>query len=213
MAGENLIRHLRELILPQRLSMITSLEISWLLKTLPSDDFEKLVFDDENIDEDDLSTFLQAVSTEFPNLKRLYASLEDHDSCDFYYGGVERHISTIEKHLNRFILRMPGLEECAFSLPLFLFDFLYHEAALIEGKSGDQKMWTLVESHRQVWHSVEGKMTVMRLPYADSYPQPPFQLDDDKSSVGYWLLEGTNEPLEAEEVDFSDYAEINGYYY
>lgn len=189
-----MICHLPRLLLPQRLSSITSLEITWSLKTNPVE----TDLDSADLDEAHLETFLQLLSSHFSQLGRLCVSLEESDMCDFHPMTEEKHVKVIEKHLDEFSQRMAGLRECVFSLPEFLFEYAYSDATSIPEKHGDYEMWISVDSYRQVWRTVNGGSTAVRLPYLDSYPRPPFHLDCDSTQVhGYWMLEGSNRPQQS----------------
>ncbi|KAJ4040598.1 hypothetical protein NW756_010980 [Fusarium oxysporum] len=76
MSNEAMITHLPQLLLPQRLASITSLEISWNLKSRYESGLWSITDDEYFIDEEDLKRISQITSTQFPQLHRLYLSLE-----------------------------------------------------------------------------------------------------------------------------------------
>ncbi|TVY79577.1 hypothetical protein Focb16_v009506 [Fusarium oxysporum f. sp. cubense] len=76
MANEAMITHLPQLLLPQRLAFITSLEISWNLKSRYESGLWSIMDDEYFIDEEDLKRISQIISTQFPQLRCLYLSFE-----------------------------------------------------------------------------------------------------------------------------------------
>ncbi|KAF4471199.1 hypothetical protein FALBO_1886 [Fusarium albosuccineum] len=188
MRGESMLTHLPQLLLPQRLEIMTSLEISWPLKTLYVED----ELDKADLDEDHLEIILKLlVSSKFPALRRLYLSLEESDQSWFAIHGEEDYIEAILKHLDPFVQRMAHLRECAVAIPDQFFDFVYGDAAFVYVEPG--VYGHTLKSFRQIWRGTDGKMTVVQLPYANSYPAPPHHLVKDGSDVpGYWILEGSD---------------------
>ncbi|KAF4955920.1 hypothetical protein FSARC_11735 [Fusarium sarcochroum] len=166
LSSDNIATHLPRLLLPQRLAVMTSLEIKWPLK-----------------EEDHLKTLLDLLSPpHFPSLKKLYVSLE-------YTGNDEpsQPLDSITGHLDQFVKNRPGLNECSFALPVELYEEI---AAKCLQKESSWKRIT----YSEVWRSLNGSLNTIRLPYVDSYPSPPFHLGP-KPGMGYWLLEGTDAPL------------------
>ncbi|KAF4454865.1 hypothetical protein F53441_2735 [Fusarium austroafricanum] len=181
MKGQALLTYLPSLIPPQRLKTITSLEITWCLKTrvVPHDLFDE-------IDESNLDVLLDQLSTsQFYALRNLYVHLDVLSQARISMHAMESYLETILAHLDQF-QHMNYLEELAFAIHYMLFDELYYEATskLREGRTKD------FDSYRQIWRSSDGEMTVVQLPYVDSYPGPPYHLMQDGTEVsGYWILE------------------------
>ncbi|KAM5368080.1 hypothetical protein ACJZ2D_009684 [Fusarium nematophilum] len=188
MSGESMLSHLPQLLLPQRLEVMTALEMSWPLKTCHVED----ELDKADLDQDHLETILKLLSpSRFPALCHLYLSLEDSDEASFAIHAEEEYIEAILKHLDLFAQRMSHLRECAFALPDQFFDFIYDNAAFILEPHG--RYGSYLKSYRQVWRYVDGDTTVVRLPYVDSYPGPPHHLVQANNHVsGYWILEGSD---------------------
>lgn len=163
---EPLLTRLTQLVLPHRLAHITSLEIRWPFKTV-----------------DHLNAAFHHLSpSHFPNLKRLYISLE----YDVY---IEPSIapSAITAILNEFVRNRSDLVECAFALPSKTFESIARHLITSDSRCGRI-------THSEIWCSLDGSLHAVRLPYVDSYPKPPFQLGSNPGR-GYWLLEGTCAPL------------------
>lgn len=163
---EPLVTHLNAVILPQRLAVITSLELKWPLTTTEY-----------------LGTLFDSISPpQLPSLKRVYVSLvHPEEPCP----GLSW--DQLRSQLDNFVKNRPGLTECTFALPFDKFEFA--AGTLVQKDSSWER-----NTYSQVWRSLDGEMHVIRLPYTDSYPSPPFQLGPNPGS-GYWLLEGTDAPL------------------
>ncbi|XEV03122.1 hypothetical protein FSHL1_008409 [Fusarium sambucinum] len=163
---EPLLTHLTQLILPHRLALITSLEITWPANTT-----------------DELETLVHHLSLpQFPNLKRLYISLQAHEGCE-----ADLNHGSITSALAEFVRNRPDLIECAVALPFRSFESIAHDLIQVDS-SWERKTYS------QIWSSLDGSLHAVRLPYVDSYPKPPFQLGPNPGA-GYWLLEGTAAPL------------------
>jgi hypothetical protein len=163
---EPLLTHLTQLILPHRVSLITSLEIQWSLTTV-----------------NHLDPLFRSLSLPcFPNLKRLYISLENYEES-----GAGLAPESITSSLNEFVRSRSELIECAFALPFRNFEDIAHD--LIHTNSTWKR-----QTYSQIWCSLDGSFHAIRMPYVDSYPHPPFQLGPNPGA-GYWLLEGTDAPL------------------
>ncbi|KAM0547486.1 hypothetical protein ACHAPJ_010359 [Fusarium lateritium] len=166
LSREAMATHLHRLLLPRRLAVITSLEIKWQIQT-----------------EEHFQTLLDLLSPpHFPSLKRLYISL-----VYAWHGRHAQSVDSITRKLDQFVESRPELDECAVSAPLEVYepvarDFLQEESS-----------WKR-NTYSETWRSLEGSMHAIRLPYVDSYPNPPFHLGPNPG-VGYWLLEGCDAPL------------------
>ncbi|KPA35943.1 hypothetical protein FLAG1_11324 [Fusarium langsethiae] len=175
--------HLYQLIPPQRLETVTSLELRWYLKTRFTS------WDDtiDSLDEDHLqSVFNQISSPYFPALRNLYITLEDSSQARLSVDAIENCQEIILKHLDNFSQRTSQLKQFSCALPSVFFESIYHEATEeIRGRSAIE-----YESYRQVWRGSDGKMTVVRLPYVDNYPGPPHHISPGNvNSCNYWILE------------------------
>ncbi|KAF5636013.1 hypothetical protein F52700_5327 [Fusarium sp. NRRL 52700] len=184
MSGEAMISHIGQLVLPQRLAAVTSLEIRWPLQRENEacaghhDEHTNAIrrmLHPYQLDVDQLSFVLDTLSsTRFPNLRRLCISFEKEYN--------ERHISNPEAHdivtnkLLQFAKSRPKLKECAFALPHKIFDTIANEDLDVEGPP-----------RKQVWCDSGGKMHAMHAPFVNSYPAPPPYLDNREDS-GFWLL-------------------------
>ncbi|KAH7118643.1 hypothetical protein B0J13DRAFT_569479 [Dactylonectria estremocensis] len=187
MASELMVTNLPDLLLPQQLAVISSLEISWALITRPVTD----ELDHADLDEHHLQIILQLLSSKFPALRRLYLSLEEHATC-FSIHAEREYMRVVEKHLGQFVKGMPALRECAFAVPEWFFDFVYDEASSEPVGDGTYQS---TESYRQVWRTIDGEASIIRLPFVNSYPCAPYHLTHAASQLpGYWILEGSNAP-------------------
>jgi hypothetical protein len=178
-----MIIHLPQLIPPQRLESVTALEVRWYLKTR----FTTWEDPHDTLDEDHLESVFSMLSSPcFPALRNLYITLEDSSQARLSVDAIEDYQEIILRHLDGFSQRMGHLDQLSCALPSIFFDFIYHEATEeIRGRSAVE-----YESYRQVWRDSEGQMTVVRLPYIDSYPGPPHHIfPDNTKSCGYWILE------------------------
>jgi hypothetical protein len=191
MSGEAMITHLPRLVVPQRLASLTSIEIRWPLKSLP---LEELKSEDHyhstyfavhqgvapfSLDLDQLSVGLDALSsTHFPSLRRLYISFEK-----FYnWQGFSRYLTYVFmlQKLREFVkMRYKPLDECAFAFPEAIYQHITSS-----DPSGLKR-----DSFSQAWDSLDGNLHMIRIPYMDSYPDPPFHLED-RHKRGFWILEG-----------------------
>ncbi|EXK43212.1 hypothetical protein FOMG_05859 [Fusarium oxysporum f. sp. melonis 26406] len=169
MANEAMMTHLTQLLLPQRLAFITSLEISWNLKSRYESGLWSITDDEYFIDEEDLKRISQIISTQFPQLRRLYLSLELSRQLGPCWGPDAW--PAISRHLDNLARIIPSLTEHAISLP------------------------EICHSYNQIWRSTDGHIDAIRLPYVDSYPRAPCHIDTSTSKgKGYWILNGSNWP-------------------
>ncbi|KAF4434589.1 NADH dehydrogenase, partial [Fusarium acutatum] len=183
MTNEAMIAHLPQLLLPQRLASITSLQISWNLKSRYESGFWNV------IDEADLKHTCGIISTQFPQLRRLYLSLERSRHLGSCWGSDAW--PTISLHLDNLARMMPSLTEHAISLPDIPFDSILYDAKETDFGSYSE----ICHSYNQIWRSTDGEMDVIRLPHVDSYPRAPYHIDTSTSKgKGYWILNGSNWP-------------------
>jgi hypothetical protein len=167
MYDEPLLTYADQLILPHRVSLITSLEVKWEPESA----------------EDWGETFFNLLALpRFPNLKRLYISLQ----FDWRYDSA--WFNTICGYMDKLVKARPGLTECALAIPFKIF---YDAARDYIQKNDGWKRCT----YSELWYSVDrtGGPEAIRLPFVDSYPRPPFQVTNP--GAGWWLLEGTDAPL------------------
>lgn len=189
MANEAMIAHLPQLLLPQRLAFITSLEISWNLKSRYESGLWSITDDEYFIDEEDLKRISQIISTQFPQLPRLYLSLELSRQLGPCWG--LNAWPAISRHLDNLARIMPSLTEHAISLPDTPFDSILYDAKETDFGSYSE----ICHSFNQIWRSTDGHIDVIRLPYVDSYPRAPCHIDTSTSKgKGYWILNGSNWP-------------------
>ncbi|KAM0196116.1 hypothetical protein ACHAPA_004759 [Fusarium lateritium] len=122
------------------------------------------------------SLILDILSPEqFPSLQKLYISFEkDNPRQDF--SPAIQHAKMMQK-LREFVKSRPGFRECAFAMPEGIF-------RCITGM-GDKR-----ETYSQVWDSLDGNLHTICMPFENSYPDPPFHLEE-RQHVGFWLLEGS----------------------
>ncbi|KAF4341549.1 hypothetical protein FBEOM_4451 [Fusarium beomiforme] len=177
LSGEATISHLKELINVQHLNAITSLEI-------------KCPINDNSTIGDIIAHLRPNPVSTFPNLKRLYISMEWGGKDNWAYGLKDEIVA-----FDSLVRQMHRLEECAFALPFEWFsDFAAHTI-----RNGNQT------SYSQLWRALvgdggdenvaaRGTFEAVRLPHVDSYPKPPYHLGDT-AGVGYWILEACELPL------------------
>ncbi|OBS20327.1 hypothetical protein FPOA_06700 [Fusarium poae] len=181
--GQAMMIHLHQLIPSQRLDTVTSLEVRWYFKTRFTS------WDDtiDRLDEDYLETvFSQLSPPYFPALRNLYITLEDSSQARLSWNAQSDYRSIIYEHLDNFSKRMSNLKQLSCALPSFFLDYHYRSATeeIREGIAIHH------ESYRQFWRGDDGKLAAVRLPYVDSYPDPPHHLVvDDTKRHGYWILE------------------------
>ncbi|KAF5544801.1 hypothetical protein FPHYL_10937 [Fusarium phyllophilum] len=183
MANEALITHLPQLLVPHRLASITSLEISWNLKSRHESGIWNV------IDEADLKNLCGIISTQFTQLHRLYLSLEESRQLGACY--APDVWPAISPHLDNLARTLPCLQEHAIALPDTPFDSILDGAAIRH--VGDHTI--MFHTYFQVWRSADGEMDVIHPPYVDSYPGAPYHIDSSTSKgKGYWILNGSNGP-------------------
>jgi len=190
MTGEATISHTHRLLLPQRLASITSLEIRWSFEKqshqslerqyfIPSSTTVPDVIDTFLLDLDHLDILTEAISSErFPSLRRLYISFEK----QYPYQTFSQYITYtfLLQRLRKFVKTWPRpLEECAFAFPPAIFQHITTCT-----RTGWQR-----ETYSQVWDSLDGNLHSVKLLYKNSYPDPPFHLEN-RNKNGFWILEG-----------------------
>ncbi|EKJ79608.1 hypothetical protein FPSE_00293 [Fusarium pseudograminearum CS3096] len=195
------LNSLPKLLLPQRLALVTSLEITWPLKSCKPPDSTQVW---EDLDVPNLDLLLDFVSSsQFTALRRLYMYLPLEDYHELFPGDHPDHMRTILNRLDPLVRRMTHLIECSFALPDDLFKFVLRDAKVVyENGTRTKTGWG---SYRQVWRDVNGNMTTVKLPYQDSYPGRPYSIVQDETATGYWILEGSEE-----RVYFSEMEELRG---
>ncbi|KAM0187504.1 hypothetical protein ACHAPI_011139 [Fusarium lateritium] len=178
--NEKAISYLPQLLVPERFAAMTSLEMIWKLE------------DDTLLE----SVFSLLSEERFPNLRQLLVSVEKGERD---LPGAEAVLAQIHD----FVKSRPQIVEYAFAVPAELTwrfrtddddddDDEPDDSAKLGHQFSDFMVpmlgWVHIEKD-QFWRSLDGKMHRNRLPYADSYPKPPFHLSGD-DRVGYWLLAG-----------------------
>ncbi|KAF5672223.1 hypothetical protein FCIRC_8476 [Fusarium circinatum] len=189
--GSRMINRLPQMLLPQRLATVTSLEVIWPFKTKCTPHKE---YDD--LDQDHLRSVLDLLlPSQFPALRRLYIWFNDGQECFLGISGLGTYKEIILRKLDSFIQRMTHLTECAFALPDYFFRTLHHEATeTLENSDGIRSYYNR-RSYQQVWRDFNGNMAAVVLPYVDSYPRPPYQVVQDEQVAGYWILEASDDEI------------------
>ena len=176
--------------------MITALEISWPLTYYRVENPVRK----PDLNEAHLNIVFLCLSSQFPSLRRLYLSLED--SALRYRNTTytraickeREHIAAIEMHIDEFVKRTPSLIERSFAFPELLFESIYANAAHM-GLRRSRRSCILRKSYRQVWRDISGRLSIIRIPFVDSYPNPPYQVVQAGIQIpGYWILEGSSRP-------------------
>ncbi|KAK2480795.1 hypothetical protein H9L39_06434 [Fusarium oxysporum f. sp. albedinis] len=171
MANEAMIAHLHQLLLPQRLASITSLEISWNLKSRYESGLWSITDDEYFIDEEDSKRISQITSTQFPQLHRLYLSLEHSRQLGPCWG--PNAWPAISLHLDNLARVMLSLTEHAISLPDTPFDSIFtvsHRHLNLKGKG----YWILNGSN---WPEKE-KLVIGPPPMGEIMGLSPHDFDD-----------------------------------
>ncbi|KAF5663841.1 hypothetical protein FCIRC_11026 [Fusarium circinatum] len=190
MSGEAMISHIGQLVLPQRLAAVTSLEIRWPLQRENEacaghhDEHTNAIrrlLHPYQLDVNQLSVVLDTLScTSFPNLRRLCISFEKEYN--------ERHISNPEVHdvvvnkLLQFVKSRPKFKECVFALPEKVFRTIVKDVEPVDLEPRDPP-----GPCNQVWCASDGNLHSMHPPFVNSYPAPPPYLENREDS-GFWLF-------------------------
>ncbi|RBR09600.1 hypothetical protein FVER53590_13846 [Fusarium verticillioides] len=188
-----MVEHLPFLIPPQRFEMMTSLEITWSLKThyTANQDYD-------DMDESHLRLVFDLLSpSKFPALRRLYIWFAKDRPCWLNINGIETYQKIILEQLDLFVKERTNLQECGFALPRCFFKRILAAARGITlDKVEEWELLPVVPPHGQVWRDVNGDMTVLQLPYVDSYPKAPYHIPArDVQVAGYWILESSYDDL------------------
>ncbi|OBT82590.1 hypothetical protein VE02_08992 [Pseudogymnoascus sp. 03VT05] len=151
MASSVMIRHLPQLLLPQRLSSITSVEMIWNIypprrygtdQPTPLDSYGLPA----------IYSLLDVLETAMPNLKRLSITLDcnlisSHGEASNNNNSQDEDETTIATRIDDMVRRMrPRLEECEIYIPYHYFEALKNrEEAMgvvcdVEGRS-DERIW------------------------------------------------------------------------
>jgi hypothetical protein len=191
MSGEAMISHIVQLVPPQRLAAVTSLEIRWPLQRenepcaghhdVHTNAMRRMLHPYQ-LDVGHMSVVLDTLSvTSFPNLRRLCISFEKEYN--------ERRISNPEAHdiivnkLLQFVMSRPKFKECAFALPEKVFRTIIKDIPHVDLDSREPpRSWC-----KHVWCASDGNLHRLHAPFVNSYPAPPPYLDD-REDTGYWLL-------------------------
>ncbi|KAG5744586.1 hypothetical protein H9Q72_000575 [Fusarium xylarioides] len=190
MSGEAMISHIGQLALPQRLAVVTSLEIRWPLQRgnepcaghhdEHTNAIRRLLHPFQ-LDVDHLSVVLDTLSsTSFPNLRRLCISFEK-EYNDRPISNLGAHDIIINKLL-QFVKSRPKFKECAFALPKKVFDTIIKVIRPMVPDSNESP-----GRCKQAWCDSDGKLHITHVPFVNSYPAPPPYLDKTADS-GFWLL-------------------------
>ncbi|KAF5712526.1 hypothetical protein FMUND_8407 [Fusarium mundagurra] len=188
-----MVEHLPSLIPPRRLEMMTSLEITWILKS-----YFTANQDYDNIDEGHLQSIFDLLSpSKFPALRRLHIWFAKDRPAWLSHHGIEAYEKVIFERLDSFVQVWCDLQECAFALPRFFFKRKYAAArGVTQDEREDLRYPPKDDSYRQVWRDIHGNMTVVQLPYVDSYPKAPYHTTArDDRVAGYWILEAPYDDL------------------
>ncbi|KAF5243095.1 hypothetical protein FAUST_3014 [Fusarium austroamericanum] len=189
------LNSLQKLLLPQRLELVTSLEIIWPLKSCKTPSSREFW---EDLDVRNLDIMLDFVSpSQFPALRRLYVYLPLEDYHDLFPHDHSDHMDIIINRLDSCVRRMTHLIECSFALPTDLFEEIFDDAKETHGEVMVGYDVTIrLDSYKQIWRDVDGNMATTKLPCLDSYPNRPYHLSQDvEGTAGYWILEASEEAV------------------
>ncbi|CAM1504838.1 Fc.00g024290.m01.CDS01 [Cosmosporella sp. VM-42] len=193
MSSEVMIAHLPRLLLPQRLAIISSLEMIWTLKIKRSygAGLCQYIFD-----EDHLNTVLNLLTSECPGLRRLYLSLQSsEDLADVEDILVSKNLL---KQIDQLICNMPNLHECSIAVPKTAFHYLVASIRFkIRNTVAKEQIQTrnLPVNGSEVWRSLDGEF-VLEDYLNSTYPKPPKCTSypgNRARGSGYWILEGNND--------------------
>ncbi|PCD25119.1 hypothetical protein AU210_014229 [Fusarium oxysporum f. sp. radicis-cucumerinum] len=188
-----MVEHLPSLIPPQRLETVTSLEITWTLKSYFTADQ-----DYDPMNKRHLKSIFDLLSpSKFPSLRRLHIWFAKDRTAWLSVHGIEAYEKVIFEHLDSLVQFRRDLQECAFALPRCFFKRKYAAARGVTTDETEESRHSLQDySYRQVWRDLLGDMTVVQLPYVDSYPRAPYHITArDDHAAGYWILEAPYDDL------------------
>lgn len=190
LSGTALSLHIPQLLLPQRLSDISSLEIVWPLK-LHNERGSRAISADDYIEP------LPAILSKFPNLARLQLALKTDqrvsDQVDF-----QRLLEPLDALVRRF---KPTLDQFAVSLPRSMFAQLYEPTR--DRRLAELGVQRLPYLSTEIWRNVDGTYVLIRVfpgdqkPFSkwmfSSYPKSPQHTsgaDGQDVGDGYWIVQG-----------------------
>ncbi|KAG4271087.1 hypothetical protein FPRO04_11315 [Fusarium proliferatum] len=171
-SGEATITELPSLIPHHHLTKITSLEI-------------KAPITKDNVLGDVTNLILPA---RFPNLKRLYISIE--------WCGAGIRDPDPDELIASFDTLARTTKECAFAIPMEWFSRISW-GQMRSATTGRQitysQFWRTLGNAEGDKDGYEGGLDVIQLPFVDSYPRPPYHLESP--GAGYWILEASEMSL------------------
>ncbi|KAG7414760.1 hypothetical protein Forpe1208_v006984 [Fusarium oxysporum f. sp. rapae] len=176
LSGEATITELPSLITHHHLTKITSLEIKApITKDNVLEDVTNLILPDPH-------------SPRFPNLKRLYISME--------WSGVHTRDPDPDELIASFDTLAQTIKECAFAIPMEWFSCISW-GQMRSATTGKQitysQFWRTLGNAEEDKDVYKGGLDVIQLPYVDSYPRPPHHLQNP--GAGYWILEASEMSL------------------
>ncbi|KAJ4030199.1 hypothetical protein NW761_011871 [Fusarium oxysporum] len=176
LSSEATIAELPSLITHHHLTKITSLEIKApITKDNVLEDITNLILPDPH-------------SPRFPNLKRLYISME--------WSGVDTRDPDPDELIASFDALAGTIKECAFAIPMEWFSRMSW-GQMRSATTGKQitysQLWRTLGNTEEDKDAHEGGFDVIQLPYVDSYPKPPYHLQSP--GAGYWILEASEMSL------------------
>jgi hypothetical protein len=123
MASTTLVLNLPKLLLPQRLTSITAVEMLWHVHPLR----DALLNDPPDSDLSAFYSLLNGLPLTFSSLKKLYISLQGNKRCKQWAGSydevLQRSESVIMNPIDEMVREMGAqLEECIIALPLPLYN-------------------------------------------------------------------------------------------
>lgn len=190
MSGQTLISHFPELLLPQRLRDISSLEIVWPLKLLQGPDSDLVP------EEGHLDILLSILSANFPNLARLHLALKTSRLV-----GRRVDNQAILAPIDAFVRRHRSrLSQFTLSPSQSVFTPLLEDALDdIMAKLGVRQLPHL---NAELWRNLDGSYVLVAVPtgneplvkkLASPYPKPPFGASVAGGGAvgdGYWIVRG-----------------------
>ncbi|KAJ4083573.1 hypothetical protein NW760_004299 [Fusarium oxysporum] len=134
--------------------------------------------DYDNMDKRHLKSIFDLLSpSKFPALRRLHIWFAKDRTAWLSVHGIEAYEKVIFEHLDSFVQFRRDLQECAFALPRCFFKRKYAAARGVTTDETEESRHSLQDySYRQVWRDLHGDMTVVQLPYVDSYPRAPYHI-------------------------------------
>lgn len=179
MYSEIMISRLSELLLPQRLTQISSLEVVWPIKLQT----EQQSATNQGLDTGHFEAIFDLLLSTTPNLRFLYLSLQ---SQRYLRNRVAAEDMLVK--VDQFVHRMPHLHEFYLALPESIFDSVY---GIIVSKTKALCKGGLSGWHRQIWRYLDGELAVPQFRVNES-PEPP-ERESTASTRGYWLVSGMDD--------------------